>query len=74
MSFITSYADKLAQKIEQMLGATEHASTQPDVKDWFKRVVELTWTNQPQNVYNLIALACALFFIFFGLNYLQRHM
>ena len=74
MSFLTAYVDSLAKYVEEMLGATEHQSTQEDVKAWIRRVVEVTWLNQPQNVYNLVALACALVFIFYGIRFAQKHL
>ena len=74
MSFLTAYADNLIKYMDSMLGTTKLSSTTQDMKAWMNQVVELTWIRNPQNLYNLIALACALCFVFCGINYMQTHM
>ena len=74
MSFVVSYADALAKYVEELLGTSDPSGARQDVKAWVNRVVEVTWINQPQNVYNLIALACALIFVSMGVNYAQKHL
>jgi len=61
--------DKFAQWFQTVVQPAPKAAPIGVVPQWAKKVVTLTWVDQPQNVYNLIAFACALIIIFVGIKY-----
>ena len=61
--------DRVAQFFHTIVEPAPKKSSYGDVLGWAKKVFTLTWVNQPQNVYNLIAFACALIIIYASIKY-----
>ena len=69
MSSWTGYFDKVAKYFQSVVEPAPKPSAGVDVLKWAKKVFTVTWVDQPQNVYNLIAFACALIVIYVGIKY-----
>ena len=62
--------DKVAQFFQNIVEpATSRVPSVGSVSEWAKKVLTVTWIEQPQNVYNLIAFACALVIIYVSIKY-----
>jgi hypothetical protein len=70
---IQAAIDSSVQYIEDLLGsqsvvAKAGASTKCESWEFMKHIIDVTWIQQPQNIYNLIAIAVSLVIIFVGVN------
>lgn len=70
---MSGYLDRVARIIQNFAEPTPK-TTSGDALQWVKKVFNVTWVEQPQNVYNLIAFAAALIIIFVSIKYGKDHI
>ena len=70
----TAGLDKVAHWFQNLVQPAPKKTSYGDVIQWAKKVFTITWIEQPQNVYNLIAFASALIIIYLGIKYSKEHI
>ena len=70
---MSGYLDRVA-RFFQNLAEPAPKSVSSDAMQWVKKVFTVTWVEQPQNVYNLIAFAASLIIIFVSIKYGKEHI
>ncbi len=63
--------DNSVAYVEELLGAQQRPPVDPECvyTAWFKKVVKTTWIQNPQSVYNLVAIIVALTVIATGIHH-----